>query len=197
MKQPANLGSRRTIFGSKSTKMQRVIVVAAFCLGPLITQAADLSIEKGREDLLGKPCSPPSSLPSRTACTTNLRVSTLAAKGVICAPVDVRIELEEQKDDLFEWSKGLNGFFVEPDRELLETSKQIVNAYPGLIKPNSPKSGADPFVIALAEIHKVPVVTYETTGKMGGAPKIPNVCAELNIEVVTLVEVLRAEGFKF
>lgn len=124
------------------------------------------------------------------------KLSELAAEGSIRAPIDVRIELEEQKDDLFAWAKGLDGFFVDPDRELLEKSKVIVNAYPGLVKPNSAKSGADAFVIALAEIHKVPVVTYETIAKQGAAPKIPNVCAARKIEVVSLVEVLRAEGFK-
>lgn len=123
-------------------------------------------------------------------------LAALADKGIICAPSDVRIELEGQKDDLFEWSKDLNGFFIEPDRQLLETSKQIVNAYPGLIKPNSTKSGADPFVIALAKINKVPVVTYETSAKKDKAPKIPNVCDDLKIKVVTLVDVLREEGFK-
>ncbi len=123
-------------------------------------------------------------------------LSQLAAEGLICAPIDVRIELEEQKDDLFAWSKGLDGFFIESDRGLLEASKQIVNDYPGLIKPNSPKSGADPFVIALAGIKNVPVVTYETRARKDQAPKIPNVCAELGIEVVTLVEVLRDAGFK-
>ena len=123
-------------------------------------------------------------------------IENLAGKGIIAAPIDVRLELEQQKDDLFNWAKGLNGFFIEPDRALLETSKAIVNAHPGLIKANSTKSAADPFVIALAEIRKVPVVTYETMAKQNAAPKIPNVCNARGIRTATLVDVLRAEGFR-
>jgi hypothetical protein len=124
------------------------------------------------------------------------KLAGLAVAHVVAAPVDVRIELEKQKDDLFQWAKGLDSFFVESDRRLLEKSKEIVNAHPSLIKPNSTKSAADPFVIALAEIHGVPVVTYETAAKQNAAPKIPNVCSARGIRVVSLVDVLRAEGFR-
>ncbi len=124
------------------------------------------------------------------------KLAELAANGSIRAPVDVRDELEEQKDDLYRWAKGLDDFFVDPDRALLEKSKEIVNAHMGLIKPHSPKSGADPFVIALAEINRVPVVTYETRVKANAASKIPNVCDARGIRVVALVDVLKAEGFR-
>lgn len=123
------------------------------------------------------------------------KLEDLAVTGIIRAPVDVRIELEEQKDDLFDWAKGLDGLFIDADRPHLEKSREIINAHPGLIKPNSTKSGADPFVIALAEINAVPVVTYETMAKVSAAPKIPNVCAMRGLRVMTLVDVLRAEGF--
>jgi Domain of unknown function (DUF4411) len=123
------------------------------------------------------------------------KLEDLSLTGVIRAPVDVRIELREQKDDLFEWAKSLDGLFVDTDRAHLEKSREIINAHPGLIKPNSTKSGADPFVIALAEINAVPVVTYETLARAAAAPKIPNVCAARGVMVMTLVDVLRAEGF--
>lgn len=123
-------------------------------------------------------------------------LAKLAGNGSIRAPVDVRIELEEQKDDLCKWAKGLKGLFVDPDATLLAKAKEIVNAHEGLIKPHSTKSAADPFVIALAEINGVPVATYETAAKVNSAPKIPNVCTARGIRVVSLVEVLRAEGFK-
>lgn len=120
----------------------------------------------------------------------------LAVAGVIASPVDVRLELEQQKDDLFAWAKGLNGFFVDSDKALLQRASDIINGHPGLIKPNSTKSGADPFVIAMAEVYGVPVVTYETAARNNAAPKIPNVCAVRGIQVVSLVEVLRGEGFR-
>ena len=122
------------------------------------------------------------------------KLESLADNGIIGAPVDVRIELEQQKDDLFEWAKAREAFFLPSDRPLLERAKDIVNAHPRLVNVNSTKSGADPFVIALAEIHGVPLITYETMSK-AATPKIPNVCAARGIRVFTLVDVLRAEGF--
>lgn len=124
------------------------------------------------------------------------KLRDLANGGIVCAPVDVRLELETQSDDLCAWAKGLSSFFVESDRRVLEASKDIINQHPGLIKPNSTRSGADPFVIALAEVYGIPVVTYEQSARQNAAPKIPNVCGARGILVASLVDVLRAEGFR-
>ncbi|HXM83545.1 MAG TPA: DUF4411 family protein [Burkholderiales bacterium] len=123
------------------------------------------------------------------------KLKELAESGTIAAPVDVRIELERQSDNLCKWAKALDNFFVDTDRALLQKSKDIIIAHAGFIDPKSTRSGADPFVVALAEISGVPVVTYETMGK-AKTPKIPNVCRARGIRVASFVEVLRAEGFK-
>src|SRR5688572_21065008 len=71
----------------------------------------------------------------------------MARDRVIFAPIEVKLELERQKDDLYEWACALDGFFLEADRPQIERQAIIVNDYPGLIKPNSTKSAADPWVI--------------------------------------------------
>jgi len=124
------------------------------------------------------------------------KLEELAQAGHIVAPADVRIELERQKDDLHDWAKGMPALFMDPDRKVMETFTDIVNAHPDFMKVNSTKSGADPFVVAHAEVHGLVVVTYETMAKKDAAPKIPNVCAARGIECASLVEVLRAEGFR-
>jgi len=123
----------------------------------------------------------------------------LIAAGLVRASVEVRRELERQSDRLTEWATNVDGLFVELDAPQLAKVKEIVNAYPTLVKPNSTKSQADPFVIGLAEVAgpEVKVVAYETMAKANQAPRIPNVCAARGIKVVTLVDVLRAEGFVF
>lgn len=78
-------------------------------------------------------------------------LAQMAQEGLIVAPVEVKLELERQKDDLYEWACGLHGLFVDPDREQLEKLAEIVQGHDGLVKPNSMKSAADPWVIALAE----------------------------------------------
>ena len=121
----------------------------------------------------------------------------LAESGLIVAPADVRLELEKQKDDLHDWAKKVaSALFHDPDRAVMEVFTDIVNTHPDFMKINSTKSGADPFVVALAQVHKLTVVTYETMAKKDAAPKIPNVCAARGLECVQLVDVLRAEGFK-
>ena len=124
-------------------------------------------------------------------------LTTLAEAGVIGAPIDVKIEIERQSDGLCDWVSSLSNFFVAPDRATIEAYAKIVNDYPGFLKVNSTKSGADPFVVATAEIFGVPVVTYETMAKKDVAPKIPNVCTALGIKHASLVDVLRAESVKF
>ena len=125
------------------------------------------------------------------------KLNQIVRDGTLRAPFEVRRELERQSDDLFQWVCDADQLFEDADEEQLRRCKVIVNAYPDLVKPNSPKSQADPFVIALAEIRRVPVVTYETLAKQGAAPKIPNVCDARGARGVSFVDMLRAEGFKF
>jgi hypothetical protein len=83
--------------------------------------------------------------------------------------------LERQSDRLFKWACEAEGLFVEVDEPQLRKVKEIVNAYPNLVKPTSTKSQADPFVIGLAEVAGpgVTVVAYEGRAKATAAPKIP------------------------
>ena len=123
------------------------------------------------------------------------KLEDLVSDGSLRAPVEVRRELARQSDALYEWACAAEAVFVELDADQAVKAKEIVNAFPNLVKPNSTKSAADPFVIALAEVAKVPVVTYETRAKQKEAPKIPNVCDARKILVMTIVDVLRAEKF--
>jgi hypothetical protein len=123
------------------------------------------------------------------------KLEELAAANTIGAPEEVLIELSRQQDELFEWGQGQGGMFLPPDRASIEGMKKITNDFPGLVKTDSTKSAGDPWVISLAQIHRVPIVQYEGRAKRGAPPKIPNVCDALGIRCVTLVDVLRAEGF--
>lgn len=125
------------------------------------------------------------------------KLSELAEARAIGAPLDVLLEIEKQKDDLHLWAEERSEqLFIQPDRQVMEVYTEIINAHPGFLKIDSTKSGADPFVVALAEVRGLPVVTYETLAKKDAAPKIPNVCLARGVNCVDLVHVLRAEGFK-
>jgi hypothetical protein len=123
------------------------------------------------------------------------RIAQLCDAGAIVAPADVLLEIEKQKDDLHDWVKKLAPTaFLAPDRPVMEAFTEIVNAHPGFMKINSTKSGADPFVVALALVKGLTVVTYETPAKADAAPKMPNVCSSRGVQCGNLVDVLRAEG---
>jgi Domain of unknown function (DUF4411) len=124
------------------------------------------------------------------------KLQYLSENGTIVAPIDVLNELEKQKDDLYVWAKRTPQMFIEPDRDVMEVFTAIVNDHPNFMKVDSTKSGADPFVIALAESKEFTVVTYETFAKQNAAPKIPNVCSARNVRCAQLVDVLREEGFR-
>ncbi len=125
------------------------------------------------------------------------KVDELGEAGVITAPADVLLEIEKQKDDLHDWVRARPDLFQMPDRAVMEVFTEIVNDHPDFMKINSTKSGADPFVVALAEVKELTVVTYETMAKQNAAPKIPNVCVARGLgDTASLVDVLRTAGFK-
>jgi Domain of unknown function (DUF4411) len=59
------------------------------------------------------------------------------------------------------------------------------------------KSGADPFLISAAVIHDCIVVTEEKfQNNNENKPRIPNVCKNLGIKCINLLDMLREEGLK-
>jgi hypothetical protein len=125
------------------------------------------------------------------------RLTELGEEGMIVSPQDVLLELARQKDDLHSWAEARPTMFLSPDRSVMEAFTAIVNDHPNFMKAGSTKSGADPFVVALAEVNGLTVVTYETKAKKDAmAPKMPDVCTARGVGCVQLVDVLRAVGFR-
>lgn len=121
----------------------------------------------------------------------------LVDQGIIRAHLEVKRELERKSDGLTEWTQQRSGLYVDADAGQLIVVREIVNKYPDLVAPNSQRSQADPFVIAMGEQMGLPIVTYETKARANAAPKIPNVCDDRDLARLSFVEVLRAEKVKF
>ena len=69
---------------------------------------------------------------------------------------------------------------------------------PKLVNPKTGESGGDPWVIALAQdIQNCVVVTQEKPSRNKDRPKIPNVCEDLGIESINLLELIRKENWVF
>ena len=69
---------------------------------------------------------------------------------------------------------------------------------PKLVNPKTGESGGDPWVIALAqELQNCIVVTQEKSSRNEDRPKIPNVCKDLGIECINLLELIKKEDWSF
>ena len=107
----------------------------------------------------------------------------------------VKTELSVTEDELFEWAKKQEHLFVPIDTDIQAALQEVITQFPQLTDHHRDRSGADPWVIALAMVEQCPVVTYEKMGKTT-APKIPNVCRHFDVKCYTWIEVLRETGFK-
>lgn len=126
------------------------------------------------------------------------RLDDLIADGSLRATEEVLIELERKDDDVHEWAKQRTALFVALDDRIQIAVTEILSVHEKLLDTRSGRSAADPFVVALAQIEECTVVTGERRRtKSADRPNIPDVCDALDIQCITLLDLMRAEGWKF
>lgn len=124
------------------------------------------------------------------------KIDQLIQDGTICSSEEVYLEIDAQDDSLSEWVRMRRHIFLAIDTQIQHKVKQILSSHPTLLDLKKNKSGADPFLIAVAMTHKCSVVTEE---KPSGGPhksKIPDVCKDYNIECIPVLEMMRREGLR-
>jgi hypothetical protein len=127
----------------------------------------------------------------------NVHLPGLVASGDLRATEEVRVELERQDDELLAWIvEYADQLFVEIDGPIQQEVRTILGAHPKLVHVGRNRSGADPFVIALARLNSCAVVTEEGSGSIT-KPKIPDVCAAYSIPSIKLIELIREQGWMF
>jgi uncharacterized protein DUF4411 len=120
----------------------------------------------------------------------------LIEAGRLRASIEVYNELEKKDDELFKWCKERKEkLFAEIDDEIQKHVVRIMAAHPRLVDTVKGRSGADPFVIALAVTTKpyMVVVTEEHPGKT----KIPDVCTAERIQCCGLADLIEREDWNF
>lgn len=132
----------------------------------------------------------------------------------IIAPVKVKMEINQQDDELKDWTNNHDAMFRPLGEELLETTAIVVNKYPRTAKPMSQNPHhADPFVIGLAMKmerqrtlnRRIIMVVAEEKSKLAKTPalreeeieKIPDVCLRLGVPCINHLEMFKNEGFRF
>lgn len=120
----------------------------------------------------------------------------LATIGRVIAPEDVLHELGKQDDDVHAWCKERQtSVFVPLDASLMAATTDVLRKFPTLVDQSKGRGRADPFVIALAKLRGATVVTYEDHRPSN--PRIPDVCEALGVKWCRMLDVIRAENWKF
>jgi len=125
------------------------------------------------------------------------KLEKMIAEGRLVAPDEVLKELSRNDDDLHRWARLQDGMFCPLEDDVQIATTQILGTFPKLVNNERNRSIADPFVIAVAKVRKLAVVTGEKRKGNTSRPKIPDVCEAYGIRCLTLLELMKSEGWKF
>ncbi len=102
--------------------------------------------------------------------------------------------------ELTSWAKRRPRMFVALEL-VMEEALAIQARFPGLKDPRAEFEEADAYVIAVAKLRDGVVVTQETSASEKRNPKrthfIPDVCRELGLPCISLLGLMRREGWTF
>lgn len=124
-------------------------------------------------------------------------LDSLATSGRLLIPDEVLEELRIQDDDLLQWVRSRANTIVAPTtRAIMLEARSVLASHPHLTKTGTGRGKADPFVIALASLQGSSVVTQEQGGS-STKPRIPYVCSQRSVSCMNLLDVIRAEEWRF
>jgi len=130
-----------------------------------------------------------------------VRIDSLISAGRLVTPALVQEELKAVgTTGINAWVKARKHIIV-PTKDILNEALAIQNQFTGLLDPRAEYEEADAYVIALARLRKGVVVAQETSAAEKRNPKrthfIPDVCRELGVQCVSLLGLIRLEGWTF
>ncbi len=124
-------------------------------------------------------------------------IENLIASRNLCGTEEVLIELKKKDDDVYKWARSQPGLFLPIDELTQKAVAKILSDHPRLVDARKNRSTADPFVIAVAQVKDLTVVTGEIASNNLRKPKIPDVCSAMGIKHVRLLELFGLEGWRF
>ena len=111
--------------------------------------------------------------------------------GLVRTTQAVFQDIAKKDDAILAWMKDHPHIVILIDDRIQMEVKNILARYERLVDTRKNRSGADPFVIALARINNACVITGEKpTGKID-KPNIPDVCQAMNIRCINLLDFMR------
>ena len=125
------------------------------------------------------------------------RFDDLIEAGELIASEEVLVELERKDDEVYRWAKKRPGMFVPLDIDIQLMAKRILSTYEKLVDTRAGRTAADPFVIAVAHVKSGVVITGEKHRGNTSRPNIPNVCDDMGIPWMNLLQLLRDQKWVF
>lgn len=124
------------------------------------------------------------------------KLNELVSSGTLISAEDVYEELCAFDDEIFQWAAKNNEIFHPLDYDVQREAIKLLEKYPTLLDLKKNKSSGDPFIIATAKLYNCILVTEEKPSNSPSRVKIPDVCQEIGIECISLIEMFRREDLK-
>lgn len=122
------------------------------------------------------------------------RVDGLIKEKRLISPIEVFLETKKRSDELHVWLKARKAdIFLELDDAVQTEVANVLVKFPRLVGDRKLNTSADPFVIALALVRGVPVITEEKLTGNDRKPHIPDVCAAFGVECKNILDMIRSE----
>jgi predicted nucleic acid-binding protein len=119
-----------------------------------------------------------------------------ARNGTLLASDEVLRELERKEDGAHAWVKARSEMLVGLDSEIEQHVRDIMRDYPRLVDTKKGRSVGDPFVIAVARVRNLTVITSENATGRRDVPRIPDVCGDLGIPWVRMLDFFREQQWR-
>ena len=124
-------------------------------------------------------------------------IEELIENGLAICAEEVRREIEHKDDDINHWLTDRAHMIVPFDRGIEEAYIEVINKFRAYAKRTQARNQADPVVIALAMSRNLVVVTEEKREPGSASPKIPDVCDHFGVVCLSIVEMMRKEGWSY
>jgi hypothetical protein len=124
------------------------------------------------------------------------RMDQAARAGQIFVIDEVVTELKRKDDGIYKWIEDRESMIVSIETDVQNCLVRIMEKYPRVVDTKKNRSGCDPWVIALAQARGFSVVTAEKASGSLIKPKIPDVCKDLAVPYVEVVDFFRKQGWR-
>lgn len=125
------------------------------------------------------------------------RMEALVESGEIVSSDEVRREIERKDDLLHVWCKPRAAMFLPRSADVQTAAAAILAALPRLVDARTGKSMADPFRRRHGPGHRDGLGYRGTTHGPNERPKIPEACERADVTWVSVLDLIKAEGWVF